>query len=81
MAKNISPNKLSDREKRRMESIRSRLRAQNVGEDEATRLAIEQVKQEMSSGEGGGRNAAGEPKKRTQHGGSGRTGSKSGGGK
>lgn len=81
MAKDISPNKLNDDDKRRMESIRGRLRAQGVGEDEATRQAIEQVVREGHSGAGGGSGAAGEPQKRTRHGGWGRTGSESGGGK
>ena len=81
MAKQISPNKLNDRDKRRIKSIRERLRSQGVGEDEATRQAIEEVVRESHSGAGGGSGAAGEPKKQTKHGGWGRTGSESGGGK
>lgn len=80
MAKVISPNKLNDRDKRRMENIRDRLRAQNVGEDEATRLALDQI-QKKKSGQGGGGHGGGESQKPTQRGGAGRTGSKSGGGK
>ena len=81
MADDISPNKLSERDKRRIENIRSRLRAQNIGEDEATQLATEQVVDELNSGKGGGPHAGAEPQKRTRHGGAGRTGSDSGGGK
>ncbi len=43
MTKDIHPNKLNQRDRRRMENIRDRLRSQNVGEDEATRLVMEQV--------------------------------------
>ncbi len=78
MSKDISPNKLNQRDRRRMENIRDRLRSQNVGEDEATRLAIEQVVEESHSGKGGGGHAAGEPQKHVQHGGATRTGSRSG---
>ena len=79
MPDEISPNKLNEKDKRRMENIRDRLRSQNYGEDDATRLALEQVLAERASGQGGGTNAAGEPQKRTQHGGSTRTGTDSGG--
>jgi len=81
MPDHVDPNKLNERDKRRVENIRDRLRAQNVGEDEAMRLALEQVTEEAWSGKGGGSSAAGEPQKHTQHGGATRTGSKSGGGK
>lgn len=78
MSQDISPNKLNDRDRRRMENIRDRLRAQNYGEDEATRLAIEQVVEESHSGKGGGSGAGGEPQKPAQHGGATRTGTRSG---
>ncbi len=78
MAQDISPNKLNDRDRRRMENIRDRLRAQNFGEDEATRLAMEEVVAEAHSGKGGGSGAAGEPQKHVQHGGATRTGTRSG---
>ena len=81
MAQSIQPNKLNAQDRRRRESIRERLRSQGVGEDEATRQAMEEVLAEAQSGKGGGSNAAGQPQKRTKHGGWGRTGSKSGGGK
>jgi hypothetical protein len=71
----------NDRDKRRIESTRERLRAQGVGEDEATRQVIEEVASDQHSGAGGGSHSAGEPQKRTRHGGWGRTGSQSGGGK
>lgn len=67
MPEEIKPNKLNDRDRRRMENIRDRLRSQNVGEDEATRRALEEVVQEVGSGKGGGRRAAGEPRKRKEH--------------
>lgn len=41
MAKEVSPNKINEQDRRRMENIRDRLRSQNIGEDEATRLALE----------------------------------------
>ncbi len=76
MTKDIHPNKLNQRDRRRMENIRDRLRSQNVGEDEATRLAMEQVVDESLSGKGGGGQAGGEPQKPVQHGGARRTGSR-----
>ncbi len=55
----IKPNKLNDRDKRRIESIRERLRAQGVGEDEATKRAVAEVRVSLKSGPstaaGGGR--------------------------
>lgn len=50
MAKEVSPNKINGHDRRRMENIRDRLRSQNIGEDEATRLALEQVAEEAHSG-------------------------------
>jgi hypothetical protein len=58
-SKNVSPNKLSDDEKRRAEQIRSRLQKQGMGEDEAWHRAIEMAAQEVESGEGGGSSAGG----------------------
>ncbi|MFO7904878.1 MAG: hypothetical protein ACQESR_11095 [Planctomycetota bacterium] len=66
MPEEIKPNKLNDRDRRRMENIRDRLRSQNVGEDEATRRALEQLLQEVGSGKGGGHRAGGEPHKRKE---------------
>ena len=63
MPEHIKPNKLNDRDRRRMENIRDRLRAQNVGEDEATRQALEEVQREIAAGQGGGHQAGGEPQK------------------
>ena len=64
MKEDIKPNKLKDRDKRRMENIRDRLRSQNIDEDEATRRAIQQLQEETESGKGGGHRAGGEPQKR-----------------
>jgi hypothetical protein len=75
MYKDISPNKLSDKDQEQIARLRDRLR------DEATRQAAEEVVRGRHSGAGGGGNAGGEPQNRTRHGGWGRTGSKSGGGK
>lgn len=66
MAKNIQPNKLNDRDKRRMENIRTRLRRQGVGEDEAAKRAFEEVLNEGASGAGGGSRGAGDKPKTTQ---------------
>lgn len=81
MSDELNPNKLHPRDRRRMENIRDRLRSQNYGEDEATRLALEQLQRERHAGRGGGRHAGGEPQKPTPHGGATRTGTDSGGGK
>jgi hypothetical protein len=58
----VKPNKLNDKDKRRMENVRDELRKQGVGEDDATRRAREQVIAEGTSGKGGG-NSGGEAKK------------------
>lgn len=76
MARTSASNKLNRRDQRRIENIRERLRAQGIGEDEATRRAIEEVAKRHHSGTGGGRHSAGESKKPTKHGGRGRTGSR-----
>jgi hypothetical protein len=55
MANNVSPNKLNDRDRRRVENIRDRLQAQGVGEDEATKRAVEEVVAGGHSGQGGGK--------------------------
>lgn len=67
MPEDIKPNKLNDRDRRRMGNIRDRLRSHNVGEDEATRRALEEVQQEVGSGKGGGHRAGGEPHKRKEN--------------
>jgi hypothetical protein len=75
MAREISPNKLNKRDKRQIENVRERLRAEGVGEDEATKMAVDEVTRQEHSGRGGGRNSGAERQKRTIHGGRGRTGS------
>lgn len=81
MGQQVSPNKLNARDQRQVENIRDRLRSQGVGEDEATKRAIDQVVAGEHSGAGGGSNAAGESAKATKHDSRDRTGSRSGGGK
>lgn len=76
MATKESANKMSKSDKRRGENIRTRLRNANVGEDLSTRVAQSELKKKPS-GRGGGKNSGAEAKKRTKHGGQGRTGSKS----
>ena len=61
MKDEVKPNKLNDKDKRKIESVRSRLREQGVGEDDATRQAREKVIAEGTSGKGGG-NSGGEAK-------------------
>ena len=57
--KNVSPNKISDDERRRAENIRERLEKQVMGRDEAWNRAIEMAAQEVHSGEGGGSSSGG----------------------
>lgn len=61
MSKNISPNKLSDSDRKRAESIRERLIKDGIGEDEAWHRAIELAVEEGHSGSEGGRNSGGGP--------------------
>lgn len=58
-SKNVSPNKLSDDERRRAENIRQRLEKQGMGRDEAWHRAIEMAAEEVHSGEGGGSSSGG----------------------
>lgn len=58
-AKDISPNKIGDREQRRAESIQQRLQDQGMGRDEAWNRAIEMAVEEIHGGEGGGGGAGG----------------------
>lgn len=53
-SKGVSPNKISDKEQRRAESIQQRLQDQGMGRDEAWHRAIEMAAEEVHSGEGGG---------------------------
>ena len=64
MAKDISPNKLSKRDKRRVDHVRDRLRHQGVGEDEAMKRAVREVVSGDHSGRGGGSNSASDQPKR-----------------
>ena len=77
MANNIPPGKLSARDQRKVNSLCERFQAQGIGEDDATRRAVEEVTKMSHSGAGGGRKSGGESKKHTKHGGRGRTGSRS----
>lgn len=58
MPREISPNKLNERDKRKIDHVRERLRKQGVGEDEAMKRAVDEVTSGDHSGRGGGRNAA-----------------------
>ena len=58
----VKPTKLNDKDKRKIESVRSDLRKEGVGEDDATRQATERVVSQGTSGRGGG-NSGGEAKK------------------
>jgi len=64
MTDDISPNKLNDSDRRRIERIRSRLRSQGIGKDEALRRATAEVVEQGHGGRGGGGNAGGEPQSR-----------------
>ena len=55
-------NKLNDKDKRQIENVRSELRKEGVGEDDATRQATQRVVSKGTSGKGGG-NSGGEAKK------------------
>lgn len=57
--KGISPNKISDKEKRRAEHIQQRLQNQGMGRDEAWHQAIKMAAEEIHSGEGGGGGSGG----------------------
>jgi hypothetical protein len=57
--KGISPNKISDKEQKRAESIQEQLQKQGMGRDEAWHRAIEMAVEEIHSGEGGGGNSGG----------------------
>ena len=59
----VSPNKLSDSQKKQIEQVRERLQQQGLGRDEAEKRAIREVTANTESGQGGGTNAAGESKK------------------
>ncbi len=61
--RNISPNKINDRQKRRAEHIAEQLMKQGVGRDEAHRRAIAQSVNEDPGSLGGGKNAGGEARK------------------
>lgn len=58
MPREVSPNKLSKSDKRRIEHVRERLRNQGVSEDEATKRAVDEVTTGGHSGRGGGKNSA-----------------------
>ena len=58
-SKDISPNKISDKEERRAENIKDRLQDQGVGQDEARRRGLTEAVEEIHSGEGGGGNSGG----------------------
>jgi hypothetical protein len=64
---NINKNKIGDKQKRRAEHIEDKLEKQGVGQDEASKRALQEVAQEPNSGGG---NSAGDAKKsEKQHGG------------
>lgn len=71
------PNKLSAKDQRQIENRRSRLRSQGVGEDDATKQAIDEVTSEGLSGQGGGKSSGGNPQKGAGTGSRRRTGSRS----
>ncbi len=58
-SKNISPNKISDKEQRRAEAIQQQLQNQGMGRDEAWQRAIEMAVEEIHGGEGGGGTSGG----------------------
>jgi len=63
-SKQISPNKIGDKEKRRAESIRQQLQNQGIGRDEAWHRAVEMAVEEIHGGEGGGQSTGGGAKHR-----------------
>ncbi|HEX8200773.1 MAG TPA: hypothetical protein VF590_09815 [Isosphaeraceae bacterium] len=65
MADEISPNKVSDAEKRRAEHIESKLKKQGMGEDEAEKRALAAAVEEDPRGRGGGNSSGNNPKKGT----------------
>ena len=64
MAEEISPNKVSDAQKRRAERIEDKLKKHGMGEDEAEKRALEMAVDEVPGGSGGGNSTGGEPKKK-----------------
>ena len=75
MAEEISPNKVSDAEKRRAEHIEDKLKKQGVGEDEAEKRALTAAVEEDPRGRGGGHTSGNNPKKGTDPEGDRRSGS------
>jgi hypothetical protein len=71
----ISPNKVSDKEKRRAEHIEDKLEKQGMGEDEAEKRALAAAVDEDPSGRGGGKSSGNNPKKGTNPAGDRRSGS------
>ena len=67
MASSINRNKINDTQKRRARRIEERLKEQNVGESHAEKLAMKEAGRTHHAGKGGGGNAGGEAKKKTDH--------------
>jgi len=57
---NIDKHKIGEKQKRRAEHIENKLEKQGVGQDEASKRALQEVAQEPNSGGG---NSAGDAKK------------------
>ena len=63
----INRNKVNDAQKRRARRIEERLKEQNVGESHAEKVALHEAGRTHHGGKGGGANAGGEAKKKTDH--------------
>jgi len=77
MAEELSPNKINEKQERRADHIKDKLRKQGVGEDEAEKRALQQAVEEDPGSLGGGSNSGGEAKKDSSHVGHRRQGSDS----
>jgi len=69
---NINKHKIGEKQKRRAEHIENKLEKQGVGQDEASKRALQEVAQDANSGGG---NSAGDAKKHEKQQGGRRTGS------
>ena len=73
MSEDVSPNKISDKMKRRAEHIQDRLEDKGMGRDEAEKRAVDAATSEGANT--GGANSAGDPKQGHNYEGNRRNGS------